>query len=78
MPLHFTAQDRWELMSQADDDEGWMRKAIEIARSKGTDPSTSLLGCLIVLAGSVIAGDRNQNEELPDATAHAEMMAILR
>lgn len=65
-------------MSQAEDDEGWMRKAIEIARSKGTDPSTSRLWCLIVLAGRVIAGDRNQTEELPDATAHAEMMPIRR
>ena len=60
------------------DDERWMREAIAIARSKGSDPSTSPLGCVIVLDGKVIAGERNQTKELPDATAHAEMMAIRR
>ncbi len=60
------------------DDERWMREAIAIARSKGSDPSTSPLGCVIVLDGKVIVGERNQTKELPDATAHAEMMAIRR
>jgi len=60
------------------DDERWMREAIAIARSKGSAPSTSPLGCVIVLDGKVIAGERNQTKELPDATAHAEMMAIRR
>ena len=60
------------------DDERWMREAIAIARSKGSDPSTSPLGCVIVLDGKIIAGERNQTKELPDATAHAEMTAIRR
>jgi tRNA(adenine34) deaminase len=60
------------------EDEAWMRKAIEVARSKGSDPSTSPLGCVIVRDGEVIAAERNQTHELPDATAHAEMMAIRR
>jgi tRNA(adenine34) deaminase len=60
------------------EDEVWMREAIAIARSKGSDPSTSPLGCVIVLDGMMIAGERNQTQELPDATAHAEMMAIRR
>lgn len=60
------------------DDEQWMRMAIEVARSKGSDPSTSPLGCVIVLDGKVLAAERNQTHELPDATAHAEMMAIRR
>ena len=59
-------------------DEHWMRMAIEVARSKGSDPSTSPLGCVIVLDGKVLAAERNQTHELPDATAHAEMMAIRR
>lgn len=62
----------------AGNDEHWMRMAIEVARSKGSDPSTSPLGCVIVLGGKVIAAERNQTHELPDATAHAEMMAIRR
>ncbi|TVV75384.1 nucleoside deaminase [Sphingomonas solaris] len=61
-----------------DDDEKWMRMAIEVARSKGSDPSQSPLGSVIVRDGKVIAAERNQTEELPDATAHAEMMAIRR
>ena len=59
-------------------DETYMRVALEVARSKGSDPSTSPLGCVIVLDGEVIAAERNQTQELPDATAHAEMMAIRR
>jgi tRNA(adenine34) deaminase len=59
-------------------DEDWMRRAIEVARSKGSDPASSPLGCVIVLDGKEIAAERNQTHELPDATAHAEMMAIRR
>ena len=59
-------------------DEHWMQMAIDVARSKGSDPSTSPLGCVIVLDGKVLAAERNQTKELPDATAHAEMMAIRR
>lgn len=62
----------------AGSDEKWMRMAIDVARSKGSDPETSPLGCVIVLDGKVIAAERNQTQELPDATAHAEMMAIRR
>lgn len=61
-----------------EDDERWMRVALEVARSKGSDPSTSPLGCVIVRDGQVLAAERNQTHELPDATAHAEMMAIRR
>lgn len=60
------------------EDERWMREALKVARSKGSDPSTAPLGCVIVLGGEILAGERNQTEELPDATAHAEMMAIRR
>lgn len=66
------------MISSKNEDEAWMRKAIEIARSKGSDPATSPLGSVIVLNGKMIARERNQTEELPDATAHAEMMAIRR
>ena len=59
-------------------DEYWMRQAIAVARSKGSHPSTAPLGSVIVLDGRMIAAERNQTEELPDATAHAEMMAIRR
>lgn len=61
-----------------EDDERWMRRAIEIAKSKGSSPDDSPLGSVIVRNGREIAAERNQTEELPDATAHAEMMAIRR
>lgn len=38
-----------------EDDEQWMRRAIEVARSKGSDPASSPLGCVIVRDGKVIA-----------------------
>ncbi|WP_268812433.1 nucleoside deaminase [Sphingobium yanoikuyae] len=60
------------------EDEKWMRAALEVARSKGADPSDSPLGSVIILDGRIIGQERNQTEELPDATAHAEMMAIRR
>jgi tRNA(adenine34) deaminase len=65
-------------MADRDEDERWMRRAIAVARSKGSDPASSPLGCVIVLHGREIAAERNQTHELPDATAHAEMMAIRR
>jgi len=58
------------------EDERWMRMAIDVARSKGSDPSASPLGAVIVLDGKAIAVERNQTQELHDATAHAEIMAI--
>lgn len=61
-----------------EDDEKWMREALEIARAKGVDPASSPLGSVIVLDGKMIGRERNQTQELPDATAHAEMMAIRR
>ncbi|MGN7159928.1 nucleoside deaminase [Sphingomonas sp. SAFR-052] len=59
-------------------DEHWMRQAIAIARTKGDDPSCSPLGAIIVLGDRVLSAEPNQTQELPDATAHAEMMAIRR
>lgn len=59
-------------------DRKWMRMAIDVAVSKGSDPASSPLGCVIVRDGQVLAAERNQTQELPDATAHAEMMAIRR
>ena len=59
-------------------DEHWMREAIAIARTKGDDPSCSPLGSIIVRGDRVLSAQPNQTQELPDATAHAEMMAIRR
>ena len=57
------------------EDEKWMRVALEVARSKGARPSDSPLGSVIVLDGRIVGQERNQTEELPDATAHAETVS---
>lgn len=58
------------------DDSYWMRKAIAVATSKGSSPAGSPIGAIIVFENRLIAAERNQCDELHDATAHAEMMAI--
>ena len=58
------------------DDERFMREALRVAGSEGTDPSLSPIGCVIVLNGSVLAARRNRVAEHHDATAHAEIEAI--
>ena len=58
------------------DDEIWMRMAIDIATSKGSDPAVSPIGAVVVLDGKLISVERNQCAALHDPTAHAEMMAI--
>jgi tRNA(Arg) A34 adenosine deaminase TadA len=58
------------------DDEHFMRRALEVASEKGTDPSLSPIGCVIVQSGQVLAARRNQVAEHHDSTAHAEIEAI--
>jgi len=53
-----------------------MGKAIALARTKGTDPSDTPIAAIIVLDGKLLASTVNQTEELNDATAHAEIMAM--
>ena len=36
------------------------------------------VGAVIVSSGSIVASDRNRREELQDATAHAEILALRR
>ena len=62
--------------SPRETDEGFMRRALAVASERGTDPSLSPIGCVIVLDGEVIAAERNHVDEHQDATAHAEMEAI--
>ncbi len=58
------------------DREGYMRQALELAEeclAHGDVP----VGCVVVdPAGEVIGRGRNRREELADATAHAEVLAL--
>jgi tRNA(adenine34) deaminase len=58
------------------EDERYMREALRVARAKGTDPSLSPIGCVIVLDSRVLAASCNQVAEHHDAVAHAEIEAI--
>lgn len=60
------------------EDERWMREALTIATSKGSDPASSPIGCVIVRGGKIIGAAHNECQTLHDATAHAEMVAFRR
>jgi tRNA(adenine34) deaminase len=57
-------------------DQNFMRQALKVATEKGSDPSLSPIGCLIVMNGRIIAAERNHVAEDHDAVAHAEIEAI--
>lgn len=60
------------------DDERWMREAIALATSRGSDPSTAPIAAVIVRGGNIIGSAHNECETFHDATAHAEMVAFRR
>lgn len=59
-----------------DNDRAWMRKAIKLAKTKGTAPQYTPIAAIIVLNGRELSRAVNKTEETCDATAHAEMMAF--
>lgn len=59
-------------------DERWMREALKVATSRGSDPALTPIGCVIVRDGRVIGTAHNECQTLHDATAHAEMVAFRR
>ena len=64
-------------MNMAGLDEKYMSLALEQARmafQRGEIP----IGAVLVREGVVIAADHNRREELRDATAHAEVLALRR
>jgi tRNA(adenine34) deaminase len=58
------------------DDEHWMREAIALAKTKGTDPSDTRIAAIIVRNGKVLAAETNRTADDNDATAHAEICAF--
>ena len=58
-------------------DMTYMQEALELAR-KGGELGEVPVGALVVKDGEVIARAHNERELLPDATAHAEVLAIRR
>lgn len=58
-------------------DMTYMQEALALAR-KGGELGEVPVGALVVKDGAVIARAHNERELLPDATAHAEVLAIRR
>ena len=55
----------------------FMQQALELAK-QGAGLGEVPVGALVVRDGQVIASAHNERELLPDATAHAEVLAIRR
>jgi len=57
------------------DDERWMRRALDEARSAPSHGDVPV-GCVVVRDGEVLAAAHNERELRQDPTAHAEVLAI--
>ena len=62
----------------ADDDEKWMRRAIELARQGEVREGANPIGCVIVRDGVLLAEGMNEVDERHDPTAHAEIVTMRR
>lgn len=60
------------------DDEAWMRRALDWARRGERTPGASPIGCVIVRDGAVLAEAHNEVALRHDPTAHAEIVAMRR
>lgn len=58
------------------EDERWMRAAIALAKTKGTDPADTPIAAIIVRDGKILAAEINRTAHDNDATAHAEICAF--
>jgi tRNA(adenine34) deaminase len=56
-------------------DEHFMDEALRQARKAGAKGEVPV-GAVLVMGGRIVAKSHNQVEELKDATAHAEMLAV--
>lgn len=56
-------------------DEFYMREALKEALKAGEENEVPI-GCVVVVNGHIISRGHNQTEQLKDATAHAEMIAL--
>jgi tRNA(adenine34) deaminase len=65
-------------VTEAEDDERWMRRALALAQAAATVPGASPIGCVIVRDGAVLAEGHNEVDIRHDPTAHAEVVTIRR
>ncbi len=60
------------------EDEGFMARAVEIARQAAKRPGASPIACVIVMDGEILAEGHNEVGIRADPTAHAEIVTIRR
>jgi tRNA(adenine34) deaminase len=60
---------------EAPDDDHYMKEALKEAQ-KAFEAGEIPVGAVVVCGGKIIARAHNQTEQLNDATAHAEMLAV--
>lgn len=58
-----------------DPDEGWMRRALALAR-RAFEAGELPVGAVVVVEGAVVAEVANRSVGMGDATAHAELLAL--
>jgi guanine deaminase len=63
-------------VNDAQQQEQWMRDAVELARTGMQQKGGGPFGALVVCEGRVISRGNNRVTELLDPTAHAEIVAI--
>ena len=56
--------------------EGYMREALSLARQAAAQGEVPVGAVVVGPDGAILGRGRNRREELPDATAHAEIEAI--
>ena len=60
------------------DDEGWMRRALALARAGDAASGKNPIGCVIVRDGALLAEGCNEVDLRCDPTAHAEIVTMRR
>ncbi|MBC7925081.1 MAG: nucleoside deaminase [Bryobacteraceae bacterium] len=65
-------------MKSEQEDERFMRLAIEQARKGDQKPGAGEVGCVIVCKGEIVAEGHNEAELRHDPTAHAEIVTMRR
>ena len=61
-----------------DDDLGWMRRALQVARDASSRDGANPIGCVIVRGGEKLGEGCNEVGLRCDPTAHAEIVAMGR
>jgi tRNA(adenine34) deaminase len=61
-----------------DQDQQWMRRALDLAQRGDVRPGANPIGCVIVRDGAALAEGYNEVDLRHDPTAHAEIVAIRR